>query len=102
MPCCLVLPDPLTCRSQYGCSTRAVRNVRNRDSHAEATLPYWTLPQRQAFLHAAQLPVAPPSKRVTLTAAAAVEIYVLRGVHSAAALAKTVRFRLLNCLKVTL
>ena len=97
MPSCLVLSNPLTCRSQYGCSTRAVRNVRNRDSHAEATLTYWSLPQREAFLQAAQLPVTPrPSKRVTLTAAAAVEIYVLRGVHSAAALAKTVRFRLLN------
>ena len=91
MPSCLVLPNPLTFRSQYGCSTRAVRNVRNRDSHAEATIPYWTLSQRQALLQAAQLPVTPrPSKRVTLTAAAAVEIYASLGRATAAALAKTV------------
>ena len=73
--------------------------MRNRSSWTEATLPHWTLPQREAFLQRLRLSQHPPPRsrtRVTLTPAAAVEIYASLGRATAAALAKTVRACLLN------
>ena len=68
---------------KYTVSTRAVYNVHHRRSHCVATAPHWSREQCQAYF-AAPVKVSPRTK---LDAAAAVEIYHLYGLHSAAVVA---------------
>ena len=80
------LSDTILAR-KYAVSTRAVFNVRHHHSHCVATAPHWSREQREAYF-AAPRKVSP---RTTLDAAAAVEIYHLVALHSAAAVAARYR-----------
>jgi hypothetical protein len=68
-------------------SARTIRNVRNRSTWVEATLPHWTLRQRDAFVAGGGW-AALDAGSATLNAATAVEIFEARGATAASLAAK--------------
>jgi hypothetical protein len=83
-------------RTQHGVAPRTIRNIWNRRTWVEDTLPHWTAEQREEFLQLNKAPsIAPISAgavqrpRVILTPADAVEIY--QSTHTAANLAAKVK-----------